>query len=328
MAYFSGVHTVAKSSGKKPNPSLPGGAVNGHARDSGDQCVRIFSDFHLGHSGSLISQVSQLAPLLEGADIAIFNGDTIEERCPSFRSRGLEMLSELNELCVKMGARPVYLSGNHDPETWSDLWLDLCGSDVFVTHGHALLKYISPWSREAGETARKIDELWSEFDWESDSTSLEDRLELTRRCCQATAVFEPELKKSLLANAMTIAGELWPPARPISVLRTWFGVPDDARDFARKYRPEARFFVMGHTHFPGIWRRGELTVVNTGAFFVALNARMVEIREGELSVHTIKRGGGGDFVRGTEKGRFSVPVTADCLRRSSSDASVALSSGG
>ena len=271
--------------------------------------IRVLSDLHLGHSGTLIDDVRQLAPLLEGAETVIFNGDTIEERCSAFRPRGEEMQAELEELCGDLGVRPVYLSGNHDPDTWERSWVDLCNGEVFVSHGHAILKYISPWSRRAGQTAKIIDGLWEDFA-QSSKNSIEERLELTRQSCHATAVYQPQLGKSLISKALTVAEEAWPPSRPLSVLRTWINVPQDAREFADEYRPRARFFVMGHTHFPGIWRSGTLNIINTGAFFLMLNARIVEISGDQLTVHAIKRERSGDFVRGREKGAFPViPAT-------------------
>ena len=41
-----------------------------------------------------------------------------------------------------------------------------------------------------------------------------------------------------------------------------------------------------------------LTVINTGAFFLALNARMVEVTDSSLMVYKVRRNRGGDFVIG------------------------------
>ncbi|MGK0186510.1 MAG: putative phosphodiesterase [Verrucomicrobiales bacterium] len=265
--------------------------------------IRVLSDLHLGHSGTLIDDVAQLTPLIDGAGTIIFNGDTVEERCSEFYHKGQDMLGELDALCRHLGAQPVYLSGNHDPDSWERSWIDLCGGDVFVSHGHAILKYISPWSRNAGRTGQKIDALWEKFDASSGGT-IEERFELTRQSCQATEVYQPQLGRSLIAKALTVAEEAWPPSRPLSVIRTWINVPEDAREFADLYRPNARFFIMGHTHFPGIWRAGNLNVINTGAFFLLLNARVVEISGDQMSVHKVKKNRAGEFVTGVRKGSF------------------------
>lgn len=264
--------------------------------------IRVLSDLHLGHSGTLIDDVAQLKPLIEGAETVIFNGDTVEERCSEFFDRGQDMLGELDVLCRTLGANPIYLSGNHDPDSWERSWVDLCDGDVFVSHGHAILKYISPWSRHAGNTAKIIDGLWDEFD-EATGT-IEERFELTRRSCHATEVYQPQLGRSLVSKALTVAEEAWPPSRPLSVLRTWVNVPQDARKFVREYRPDARFFIMGHTHFPGIWQAGDLNVINTGAYFLLLNARVVDISGDQMTVHSVKRNRSREFVRGARKGAF------------------------
>lgn len=269
--------------------------------------VRILSDLHLGHSGTLIDDVRQLTPLLEGAGTVIFNGDTIEERCSDFRERGKAMLAELNALCAELGVRPIYLSGNHDPDTWELSWVDLCARKVFVSHGHAIIKYISPWSRRAGRTSRIIDGLWEDFARSHGRRTLEERMELTRQSCHATAVYQPQLGRSLVSKMLTVAGEAWPPSRPLAVLRTWINMPQLAREFVDDYRPDARFFVMGHTHFPGIWTSGHLNVINTGAFFLWLNARVVEISETQLTVHKVARNRSREFVPGRGFRAFSLP---------------------
>ncbi len=60
--------------------------------------VRILSDLHLGHPGSLIGDVEDLRPLLEGMDTVVFNGDTCELAYAEWAERGEQWLEALRSL--------------------------------------------------------------------------------------------------------------------------------------------------------------------------------------------------------------------------------------
>ena len=71
------------------------------ASDDSGRRIRILSDLHLGHAASQVRKVSQLEPLLEGADEIIFNGDSCEQKVVEWAERGRDQCAELVELCSR-----------------------------------------------------------------------------------------------------------------------------------------------------------------------------------------------------------------------------------
>jgi len=258
--------------------------------------IRVFSDLHLGHSGCLIEDVRQLRPLLEGAGTVVFNGDTSEERAENFRAKALVMMEGLRGLCEELGVRAVFLSGNHDPEATGIHYLDLCGGKVFVTHGDALFKLISPWSKKIKQSRAEIERISAEYSAE-ELEDLDKRLELTKRSCMVMTTFELEMGEGLVAKFIMLGAELWPPRRPWAIVHSWMTAPSRAHHLLASYRPGADVMIFGHTHLPGVWKKGGKKVINTGGFLAVLNARVVEIAGAEdIQVRKVWRVGQGfDF---------------------------------
>ncbi|CAN5171463.1 hypothetical protein BH23VER1_BH23VER1_14540 [soil metagenome] len=251
--------------------------------------IRILSDLHLGHSGCLVRQVEELRPLVEGAGTIVLNGDTLEERARNFRARSDAMVAALRELCRVEGADVVVLTGNHDPSVSDVHYLDLLGGRVFVTHGDALFKMISPWSKRIDRSRAAIEAIRAEYS-EEQLDDLDTRMELTKRSCFEMSAFESEMAPGLWSRLWTFGAELWPPRRPWAILTSWATAAPRAFRLLRRYRPQAEVMVIGHTHRPGVWRNGDKTVVNTGGFLAILNAWVVEIAgDGNISLRKVER---------------------------------------
>ena len=45
--------------------------------------------------------------------------------------------------------------------------------------------------------------------------------------------------------------------------------------------------LFGHTHRPGVWRRSQRLLINTGAFVTFAKPLLVEIKNQQLSVHPL-----------------------------------------
>ena len=61
------------------------------------QPVLILSDLHLGHSASVIDDITALEPLIAGAGTLIINGDAWQELANDFRVVGKKLLVDLNK---------------------------------------------------------------------------------------------------------------------------------------------------------------------------------------------------------------------------------------
>jgi hypothetical protein len=140
---------------------------------------RVLSDLHLGNDQSVIRKVSELRPLLAGGGVVVFNGDTLEQRAACYREKSAEMLAELSDLCREEGVAPVMLNGNHDPLAWGSDALDAAGGRIFLMHGHALLRLISPWSSKVLGCLDDLERMLSARG-PLEQLPLEDRLQLTR----------------------------------------------------------------------------------------------------------------------------------------------------
>ncbi|MEM7145140.1 MAG: metallophosphoesterase [Verrucomicrobiota bacterium] len=263
-----------------------------------EEPLRILSDLHLGHPGSRVGSAEALRPVLEGAKTVVFNGDTREMRAKRFVGDSDRMFGELEGMLEEMGIEGRYLTGNHDHRVSEEHYLDLCGGEVFVTHGHAVFPEVSPWSftsRADHEVClREYERLYREYDGDT----LDGRMRVAAAVCELTPKFNRRARRGLMGNLKTIINVTMPPRRTFSVLNTWRRHHVMARDFCRQYRPGARFILMGHTHLPGVRSYGDLVVINTGGYISWGGARYVEVAEGELRVVAVKRDGAGRFLPG------------------------------
>jgi UDP-2,3-diacylglucosamine pyrophosphatase LpxH len=268
--------------------------------------IRIISDLHLGYSGSLLTDVEQLRPLLEGVGTLIFNGDTAEMRNELRYPDGRKELVKLQELCAQVGVDAVFINGNHDPSVSTVNHVDLANGAILVTHGDMLFTDLAPWCKEArkiGDAHRQLlnamdDELFEDF---------EARLRLVKDAIISVGLPELHLPSGPLARLAMFAQEAWPPTRPFTIFRCWRESPRRAAAMARVFRPRARFILIGHFHLAGITRLDPRVVVNTGSFTPLLGCLAVDIADGELSVRRVDRVRG-VFSPGKQMARF--PISA------------------
>lgn len=250
--------------------------------------VTVLSDLHVGHPASHIRNPAELAPLFQGAATVVFNGDTVEMLWLYNRDRAQEQLERLAEVCLAEGARPVFLNGNHDPVVSSASHLDLWGGRVLVTHGDILFHEIAPWSREARvlgpEHTRLLEELA-----EAAHTDFEERLVAVKRASLALEMHEPRRPQGRLAGLALAVREGWPPWRVWWIARCWMRTPALADAIAERFRPQARFVLIGHTHYAGVWNRSGRIVVNTGSFLPFSGRLGVRLEAGRLEVRGIVR---------------------------------------
>src|SRR5690606_16040745 len=92
---------------------------------------------------------------------------------------------------------------------------------------------------------------------------------------------------TLWGKAKIFLHQGWPPTRPLKILRCWRELPDRALAFAQRFGLRPRFIILGHTHNPRIWRRGDQRVINLGSFFPWPGARCVDIADGELRIRKL-----------------------------------------
>jgi len=242
----------------------------------------VISDLHLGRPG-MVARAGELQPLVDSASTLIVNGDTAELHLPHCKEQAAAQLEDLRIRCRAADTRLVLLAGNHDPDLVPWRILELAAGQVIITHGDGLDDALAPWS----EAASIIRDRFRSVRSSQDATRRETLEGLFEACrLAARAEFETELG---MRPPTTPTKLLTRPRRLAAILKFWSVHATRMDRFVRRYRPEARISIVGHSHRAGIVRRGRRTIINTGCFGTpgpALTARLMDDR---LTVHRVRR---------------------------------------
>jgi predicted phosphodiesterase len=265
--------------------------------------TRIISDLHYGDKASLVKDLGQIAPLLHDAGRVLLNGDTIDTRTGPNPAHTARIREEIDVFIRQAPAELVLLTGNHDPDISSHHALELPGG-LFVTHGDIVFDNIVPWGRDAliagslvnaqrGDVTRSADEL--------------NRLLVAhRRACAAIPQRHQAERHGLRYLASFLTDTIWPPSRVWHILNSWRTFPHLARQLLDEHRPQARFMVSGHTHWPGIWLQPDgRVIINTGSFCPPCGQVVVEFDAEHLVVRRVRRKSG-DFHPGRVIAEFAL----------------------
>ena len=248
--------------------------------------ILILSDLHLGHRASLIRHPDQLAPILHGTGSVIFNGDTSEMRNPEDRLVGRKLAADLARICHQVGRKAFFVNGNHDPTVSSTNHLDLAQGAILVTHGDILFLAVAPWSRDAGHYRKKHRQILEGLGPDG-YTDFEKRLLASKRASIELQLIEEPLTRGRSPGFRLFVRNCWPPWRPLMIMKAWHEVPRRAANLAQIFRPEARFVIVGHTHFPGAWKVARRVIINTGSFVPYFGACAAIIESGRIEFRQI-----------------------------------------
>jgi UDP-2,3-diacylglucosamine pyrophosphatase LpxH len=258
--------------------------------------VAVLSDLHLGHPATYLKDPANILPLLGPARTAIFNGDSCELMSVYRGKESEAQLRRLVDVCMNRGVRPYFLTGNHDPYVSSAHSMDLFGGRVFMTHGDVLHPWVAPWSRE-GQVIHE--ERMRILRTQPEPETLEETLLLTKRSSMAAALYQGNLKKSLLARLEILSRFIYKPMRILVTLEYWANVAHYSHQLKERFRPDARLMLIGHTHRAGVWQSRDYTLVNTGSYQLLSKALVVHLDERRASVHQV-RGKNGVYALGRE----------------------------
>jgi predicted phosphodiesterase len=258
--------------------------------------LRILSDLHLGDCGCSLRTWEQLAPLFDGADALVLNGDSLDTRpgpvhLPAAAVAAVNAATAAQragflDFLARHAPPTTILTGNHDPDISSQHTLDLADGRIFVTHGDLFFDDIVPWGRDVPMMrqllARELAHLTP-----VGRMHLATRLAAFRRVCACV----PQRHHSETNRFRYVLGVLadvaWP-TRALAVIRAWRKTPALAAAYLRTHRPHARVLLMGHTHRPGIVQvPGGLTVINTGSFCAPAAPCAVDFTAGKLTLRRI-----------------------------------------
>ena len=263
----------------------------------------IISDLHLGHRASQIRDPEELVPIFKEARSVIFNGDTVEMRTPVDRPVGRHMAAVIARLCHSIGCRATFINGNHDPAVSKIDHLDLMDGRILVTHGDILFLGVAPWSRQA-LAYRKI-HLRALANLGPDALmNFEKRLLAAKRTSIKLQLMErPVTEHSKTPKLSVLMAQFWPPHRPFMILRAWLQTPTLAARLCDLFRPNAGYVLVGHTHYPGFWKRGPVTVINTGSYVLHFGALAVLLDGTSIEIRKVTKQKEG-FALGKRVARF------------------------
>jgi predicted phosphodiesterase len=248
--------------------------------------ILILSDLHLGHRASQIKHPEQLTQILDGPGSVIFNGDTSEMRNPEDRLMGRKLAADLARICHQVGRKAFFVNGNHDPTVSSTNHLDLAQGAILVTHGDVLFLDVAPWSHDARRYLKKHQQILERLGPDG-YADFETRLLASKRTSIELQMIEEPLTRGHSPGFRLLVRNCWPPWRPLMIIKAWTEVPGRASELANVFRPDAKFIILGHTHYPGAWRIAERVVINTGSFVPYFGACAAIIEAGRIEVRRI-----------------------------------------
>jgi len=235
-----------------------------------------------------VRALGQLRPLLEGADLFVLNGDTLDTRTGGDAARTDRLRREVQGFFASCGTPVAFLTGNHDPELDGRHSMEFEDGRVLVTHGDVLFEDIVPWSGEGELIRHKVREAVAALP--PDGSAGLDGLLGAFKSVEASIPQRHQSETNPLRYAIRLANDtVWPPRHAIRMIRAWREAPVRASALARKHRPKARCVVVGHTHKPGVWRYpGGFSVVNTGSFSRPFGAFTAEVTPGMVRVRRVE----------------------------------------
>jgi len=268
--------------------------------------LRILSDLHFAEPASRITDLRMIEPLLDGPGRLIFNGDSIDTRFLETNPGMAAGHERFLKFIAPLGQRLTLVTGNHDPDISPHHHLELAGGRVLVTHGDVLFPSVAPWGWEASHVLVARQHRLAEIA-PQDHGRFETQLEVCKHASYATRHLSPSARQDSPGPWTRLLHLATRVRRADQILTAWFHTPTLAAKLADQHRPDAAVIIIGHTHFPGLWRRGRRTVINTGAFTPPFAPRVVDFVDDRIEVRRVVKTGGdfrlGPIVHQLELGR-------------------------
>lgn len=248
--------------------------------------IRILSDIHYADCGSWVHELRSIAPLLDGPDRVIVNGDAIDTQ---LTHRAAERVEELQAFFGERVPSSTWITGNHDPDISEIHEVQLAEGRMWITHGDVFFDDVAPWSRKAPEIRRRVRAQAAHLTPEQ-FRLIEQRFQIFREACQKLPSEQDPNRRGQLARFRRIASVLSNLRGVAEMLRVWRELPDIALEFSMAQRPLAQVIVTGHTHRHGVWHRSHgRVVVNTGSFCPPTGGQLVDVSDDRVTVRRIVR---------------------------------------
>jgi predicted phosphodiesterase len=239
----------------------------------------------------MLLNLSSLAPLFEGADRIVLNGDTLDTRPSPWPDFTRELRGKVAEFFGRSSPPAIFLTGNHDPDISDQHTVELGNRCVYVTHGDILYEDLVPWSRDARLLRERVATGLAQLP-SNTRDQLSQRFAVHRRAAISLSQRHQSERNTLKYAIGFAADTVWPPTRFLHILRAWREAPQRAAELLNKENSPARVFVMGHTHRLGATRGPNgLVVLNTGSLCPPCIAGVVDVCEDHATLRRIERRG-------------------------------------
>lgn len=268
--------------------------------------LRILSDLHYAEPASRIADLRMIRPLFDGPEQFILNGDSIDTRFLDKEPSMMDGREAFLRFIAPFAERLTLITGNHDPDISPHHHLDLANGRILVTHGDVLFPSVAPWGWEAPHVLIAREQRLAEIA-PADRDRMETQLAVCKHASYATRHLSPTAHAgptSARARLLHLASRV---RRADKILTSWFRAPALAAQLAARHRPSAELVLFGHTHYPGIWRRADRYLINTGAFTPPFGSRVVDFVDDRVEVRRVVSRGGefrvGDVAASLVPGR-------------------------
>jgi predicted phosphodiesterase len=256
----------------------------------------VISDTHLAHpKGKGVPRAAMLGPLWRDHGIAhlIVNGDVAEIHDPFVRGAAARQVLQLYDRCEADHVRLTLLSGNHDPFLTDHRFLQLAQDQVFITHGDVLHPAIVPWCRHADQYRAEMAAALAALP-PDERHRLENKLAAAQHASHRHWLARQEHAQP---QGSLILDHILRPLSALRILHYWLTIPAAIERFVAQHAPATRFFLFGHSHRHGVWRRGPLTILNTGSFAFPGKPRAIRLDTQGVHLLPIQRDPANDAYR-------------------------------
>ena len=239
------------------------------------------SDIHFSKPSSSALSPQMFTPLFNQIDTLILNGDTAETLSVKLSAPSVELTEELISLASNSGVEVVLITGNHDPDISKTHHVHAFEDRVLIMHGHAVLDGVAPWSWRSKHIKKMVSDRQA-------PASLDEVLELIAEVSQQVGTDSIEANKPSTLKMASLAV----PA-VFHILKSWFNFPTLTYNFLKRYSPNTKVCITGHTHRKGVWVRDDVIIINTGCFgrYAFPSKPLAVILDDEnrtVNVHSIK----------------------------------------
>jgi len=247
--------------------------------------ILILSDIHFCKNGSSVQSYESIRSLWVGFDTLILNGDTAETLSSTLADPSIQLTESLVDAATEDGLQVILLGGNHDPDISNCDHVYLLNEKILVFHGHVAFQGVAPWSWRSPHIQQlRKDHIRSRGD------GFMAQLEAVRAASSSVRmkVFEKN-RPSYFGLLMFAIPSMF------QVLRGWVVFPSLISDWVNAYSPQSSVIITGHTHRPGIWKRGNKTIINTGCFGLRgfpARPKAVVVEGQQISLFTLQKRGG------------------------------------